>query len=188
MYLCLTRILCVCKTRAEKNEEMVACDNSNCKLGKWFHLGCMCKRPLPKLASDPWFCSAECERASSDGVENYTRATIWLFLNICLRKLASKYNHGEWLLLLDKFDLIQFHNNNHYKYAILTHQRLAGIAGLYESNLGHRLKWNRNVNINGGVDNNVPVDKYMEFLNRIVKGIVKGPILRVVLRNSTNTY
>lgn len=51
-----------CKCQKEKDEDMVGCDNNDCKL-KWFHFSCVGLKTKPRRKV--WFCSKACERISN---------------------------------------------------------------------------------------------------------------------------
>ena len=73
-----------------------------------------------------------------------------------------------------KYELPIFNRTNKIKYVI----GCVHLTALAEETLSpeqrHRLIWNRSVNLQGGKNNNIALDEYLEMLNRDSKEIVTG--------------
>lgn len=73
-----------------------------------------------------------------------------------------------------KYELPIFNKTNKTKYAI----RCVHLTTLTEETLlseqSQRLIYNRSINIQGGKNNNLALDEYLEMLNRDSKELVKG--------------
>ena len=89
-----------------------------------------------------WFCSNKCKAGQGkltkssrttrdhDHVHEYSSALVWRGLFHRARKDAERENDGVDMNTHWKIDSLQFWENNHYKYLILSH-RLAAGEGLY---------------------------------------------------------
>ena len=85
------------------------------------------------VLTDVWYCSDECRRHCDsecrlDRVQEYSKALLWEGLNHLVRRDAVREGDGQAMLDHWALDLIQFSNNGHYKYTILAHQLLFGMA------------------------------------------------------------
>lgn len=63
-----------CTCNAPATGRMVACENTRCKRGEWFHFKCV---GLTREPPDAWFCSPECQTASESRKAAKRRRRRW---------------------------------------------------------------------------------------------------------------
>ena len=79
---------------------------------------------------------------------------------------------GNRILRVWKFLLLHFRYAGRKKYALEAFHQLAADS-VVSPRLAAQMKWSRVVNTRGGAGNNLPVDLFMEHLNRSLKDYVK---------------
>ena len=83
---------------------------------------------------------------------------------------AARESDGTRSVRCWKFFLLHYRaESSRSKYAIEAFHLLAQINALLSPRMAHELTWNRTVNVNGGVGNNIPLDLHLEHLNRVFK-------------------
>jgi hypothetical protein len=81
---------------------------------------------------------------------------------------------GERSVRSSKYELPVYNKTNKTKYVIGSIHLIAMTEGLLDEEQTDRLKANRFVNIQGGVNNNLALDEYVEILNRDSKATCSG--------------
>lgn len=61
-----------------------------------------------------------------DSVFNYSRCVLWRGLLHMAQTDAERRNNGDHMIADWRLDMVEFWNQNHYKYLILGHRLLAG--------------------------------------------------------------
>ena len=79
---------------------------------------------------------------------------------------------GNHILRVWKFLLLHFRYAGRKKYALEAFHQLA-VDSLVSPRLAAQMKWSRVVNTCGGAGNNLPVNLFMEHLDRSLKDYVK---------------
>lgn len=65
---------------------------------------------------------------SGDSLFNYRRCVLWRGLLHMAQTDAERRNNGDHMIADWRLDMVEFWNQNHYKYLILGHRLLAGIC------------------------------------------------------------
>ncbi|KAK3107416.1 hypothetical protein FSP39_014037, partial [Pinctada imbricata] len=111
--------------------------------------------------------------SSIDHVCEYTRAVVWQGLKMMCQRDAERENNGNFLMIDWRVDMVDFWNNNHYKYLILGHRLLSDMNGLLPERLAQEIKWNSTANLSGLPGHNIALDLVNEFLNNEFKTNLK---------------
>ena len=110
----------------------------------------------------------------SDSTYNYCRNALSLCLLAYDFTDARQVGDGERIVRLHKFFMLHFKATNKYKYAKHALRHVAMANHLLTPRLAHELKWCRFINKTGKSSSNVEMDRWIEFLNRVYKGNVRG--------------
>lgn len=132
------------------------------------------KRRLPQwLRSHEQTSTAPVEGAP-DGVFNYSSAV--LNDGLLLLELRDAIREGDGIRVLRcwKFMLLYWRYGNHTKYCLEAFHLLASVNATATPRIAHEIIWCRFVNSRGGSGKNIPVDLFMEHLNRTVKDYLLG--------------
>ena len=70
--------------------------------------------------------------------------------------------------------LLHWQHARHTKYSLETLHLIAGIHSTTSEQIAHELIWCRFINARGVPGGNIPVDLFMEHLNRILKDYLMG--------------
>lgn len=114
-------------------------------------------------------CIPVIETSSEDHKYNYVCGLFRDGLLDWDRDDAAKENDGDRLIRLWRFDLLQFYQNNHTKYSLLAVRLLSQLMATLPPKMAYQLRYNRGINVHGGLGKNVPADQGLEFLNMIAK-------------------
>ena len=169
-------LYCVCHGKTGKEEHMIQCKlESRCTRNEWYHPDCI---GAADILPEKWFCSLACEKLGADelvtdGILEYSNALLYEGLCHIFFRDAIREGDGPTMISHWQINSIQFWNNNHYKYFILTHNMLAGINGFYTSRIAKDMTWNRVANLTGQENGNIGLDLLNEFLNRDYKEMLK---------------
>ena len=112
---------------------------------------------------------------SGDGIYNYTRmlchfcALVMNFLD------AWAEGDGERVYTGWRFFLLHFYASRRTKYALEALRLQFQIQAILSPQLAHHIKWDRFININGGMGKNIPCDLQNEHVNRLIKGAGTRP-------------
>jgi hypothetical protein len=134
------------------------------------------KRKLPawlQSLSDRSQTSQAVRQATPDGVFNYTSAVLSDGLLLLEFRDAIHEGDGQRILRCWKFMLLYFFSSGHKKYALEAFNLLADVYAA-EPRLAHQIMWSRTVNTQGHQGQNIPIDLYMEHLNRCLKDNIIG--------------
>ena len=86
---------------------------------------------------------------------------------------------GPRLLRCWKFLLLHWRYSGHTMYAIEAIHLLGAVHATATPRVAHELTWCRSVNSCGGSGNNIPVDLFMEHLNRTLKDYISSSCANV---------
>lgn len=86
---------------------------------------------------------------------------------------------GPRLLRSWKLMMLYWQHGGHTKYALETMHLLGAVHATATPRVAHELTWCRFVNNRGGCGNNIPVDLYMEHLNRTLKDYISSACANV---------
>jgi len=109
------------------------------------------------------------QKKAPDGVLNYASAVLNDGLLLLEVRDAIHEGDGPRLLRCWKLMMMYWRHGGHTKYALETLHLLGAIQATATPRVAHELMWCRFVNNRGGAGNNLPVDLYMEHLNRTLK-------------------
>ena len=104
-----------------------------------------------------------------DGVLNYASAVLNDGLLLFELRDAIHEGDGPRLLRCWKLMMLYWRHAGHTKYALEAVHLLGAVNATATPRIAHELTWCRFVNNCGGAGNNLPVDLYMEHLNRTLK-------------------
>ena len=135
------------------------------------------KRRLPQWmhnSADEITTSYQVQKASPDGVFNYASAV--LNDGLLLLELRDSIHNGDGPRIFRcwKFMLLHWKHAGHTKYAYETIELISSIKAAASPRIAHELLWCRVVNTRGGAGNNIPVDLFLEHLNRTLKVFVSS--------------
>ena len=130
----------------------------------------------------PWLCSlAESPLISNyvkqkapDGVFNYSSALLNDGLLLLELRDSIRRGDGPRDLRCWKFMLLYWRYAGHTKYSLEVIHLIGAIKATATPRLAHEITWCRFVSSRGGSGNNIPVDLYMEHLNRTLKDCLLG--------------
>ena len=174
-----TLTYCFCKT-TEEHGNFIKCENHKCVYNQWFHLECVNISP-DNVPDEKWFCSQVCKEMSDatddssdiDSKFEYTKAVLWHGISEKVRHDAIREADGDRMLCHWRFDMLDFIRWHHPKYFVVGHRLLCYTSGGASDRISHQLKWNRTVNVRGGMGNNIEMDLQMEFFNKEYKEAVQ---------------
>ncbi len=135
------------------------------------------KRKLPewmKLTADEKVASESIRNSSPDGVFNYASAVLNDGLIFLEFRDAIHEGDGPRIVRCWKFMLLYWHYKGHTKYAYEAVNLISAIEATASPRIVEELLWCRTVNPRGGPGNNIPVDLFLEHLNRTLKDCLNG--------------
>lgn len=135
------------------------------------------KRRLPHTISrntDPHIASLEVKKRAPDGVFNCGSAVLNDGLLLLELRDAIREGDGPRVIRCWKFLLLYWRQANHTKYSLEALHLTAAINATATQRLSEELTWCRFVNIRGKARANIPVDLFMEHLNRTLKDYLLG--------------
>uniref|UniRef100_A0ABM0N1J3 Uncharacterized protein LOC102808213 n=1 Tax=Saccoglossus kowalevskii TaxID=10224 RepID=A0ABM0N1J3_SACKO len=171
-------IYCFCKKKEDTDDDKwIGCDREfMCPNGEWFHMRCV---GLNQCPDGSWFCSDDCQvkgplskpdqDTGADYLFNYSCHVLWRGLFHMAERDAERENDGPAMMSNWRVSMLDFWENNHYKYLIIGHRLLACINGYVSPRQGEEMLWNSTANLKGGAGNNIPLDLVNEFLNNDFK-------------------
>lgn len=135
------------------------------------------KRKLPQWlqeTEDEPVISHSVQKSAPDGIYNYACAV--LNDGLLLLELRDAIHEGDGIRVLRcwKFMLLYWRYGGHTKYALEALYLLGAVNATATPRIAYELTWCRFVNTCGGAGNNIPVDLYMEHLNRTLKDYLHG--------------
>lgn len=116
------------------------------------------------------------EKTSNKEDALYNHIVLLFRLTALLKNLDTAIDmaDGKRSVLSAKYELPIFNKTNKLKYVIGCVHLTALTEELMTPQQRERLTWNRTINIQGGKNNNLAIDEYVEMLNRDSKDIVSG--------------
>ncbi len=118
--------------------------------------------------------SPEVHDIAPDAVFDYSSTVLNDGLLMLEFRDAIHEGDGDRILRCWKFMLLYFRFAGKCKYALEAFHLLANVNAICSTRLAAQIKWSRAVNTRGGKGNNLPVDLYMEHLNRCLKDYIIG--------------
>ena len=125
------------------------------------------------LAESPVISSYVRQKAP-DGVFNYSSALLNDGLLLLELRDSIRQADGPRVLRCWKFMLLYWRYAGHTKYSLEVIHLLGAVKATATPCLAHEITWCRFVNSRGGSRNNIPVDLYMDHLNRTLKDYLLG--------------
>ena len=114
------------------------------------------------------------QKTSPDGVFNYASAVLNDGLLLMELRDAIHEGDGPRIIRCWKFMLLHWKHAGHTKYAYEEIELICSIHAAASSRIAHELLWCRVVNTRGGPGNNIPVDLFLEHLNRTLKDYIRS--------------
>ena len=118
--------------------------------------------------------SADVHEKAPDGVFKYASAVLNDGLLLLELRDAIHEGDGERILRCWRFMLLYFRATGHTKYALEAFNLMAAVKATASSRIAKQITWSRTVNTRGKKGQNIPVDLFMEHLNRTLKEYVAG--------------
>lgn len=112
--------------------------------------------------------------SSPDGVFNYASAVLNDGLLLLELRDAIHEGDGPRIIRCWKFMILHWWHAKHVKYTGEAIHLIGAIKATASRRIAHELLWCRTVNTRGGAGNNIPVDLFLEHLNRSLKEYVNG--------------
>ena len=149
------------------------------------------KRKLPQWLSDAPTASHAVKKRSPDGVFNYASAVLNDGLLLLEIRDAIREGDGPRVIRCWKFMLLHWRHAKHTKYSLEALHLLSAVNATATKRIAHELTWCRFINTRGVPGGNIPVDLFMEHLNRTLKDYLLGlganvseaTIIQTTLRN-----
>ena len=132
------------------------------------------KRKLPAWMVDDRVVSLSVQNKAPDGVFNYSSAFLSDGLLLLEFRDGVHFGAGPRVTRCWKFMLLHWRYAKHTKYSLEALHLLAAINATATERIAHELTWCRFINTRGVPGGNMPVDLYMEHLNRTLKDYLKG--------------
>ena len=135
------------------------------------------KRKLPAWlmkCGDEEMPSIQVRESTTDGVFNYASAVLNDGLLLLELRDAIHEGDGPRIIRSWKFMLLYWWHAGHTKYVHEAIHLICAIEALVTPRVAQELIWCRTVNTRGGVGNNIPVDLFLEHLNRTLKDYLHG--------------
>ena len=132
------------------------------------------KRKLPAWMVDNHTVSLSVQKKAPDGVFNYSSAILNDGLQLLEFRDGVHFGAGPRVIRYWKFMLLHWRYAKHTKYSLEALHLLAAINATATERIVHELTWCRFINTRGVPGGNMPVDLYMEHLNRTLKDYLKG--------------
>ena len=132
------------------------------------------KRKLPDWMADTRMVSLSVQKKVPDGIFNYSSAVLNDGLLLLELRDAIREGDGPRVIRCWKFMLLHWRHAKHTKYSLEALHLLAAINATATARIAHELIWCRFINTRGVPGGNMPVDLYMEHLNRTLKDYLKG--------------
>ena len=114
------------------------------------------------------------QQASPDGVFNYASAVLNDGLLLLELRDAIHEGDGPRIVRCWRFMLLYWKQGGHTKYAYEVIELISSINAAASPRIAHEIMWCRVVNTRGGAGTNIPVDLFLEHLNRTLKVFVSS--------------
>ena len=114
------------------------------------------------------------QNTSPDGVFNYACAILNDGLLLMELRDAIHEGDGHRIIRCWKFMLLYWKHAGHTKYAHEAIELISSIKAAASPRIARELIWCRVVNTRGGAGNNIPVDLFLEHLNRTLKDFMRS--------------
>ena len=111
---------------------------------------------------------------TGDGMFNYARVLCHFGSLVMEVKDAWSEGDGERMVRCWKLLMPHFKAAGHTKYALEALRLQIQIRSTLSPNLAHEVKWNRFVNIRGGIGRNIPCDLHNEHVNKLLKHVISN--------------
>lgn len=132
------------------------------------------KRKLPAWMVDDRVVSPSVQKKVPDGVFNYSSTVLNDGLLLLKFRDAVHFGGGPRVIRCWKFMLLHWRYAKHTKYSLEALHLLAAVNATATERIAHELIWCGFINTRGVPGGNMPIDLYMEHLNRTLKDYLKG--------------
>ena len=135
------------------------------------------KRKLPDRivkCADETVASEKSRESAPDGVFNYASAVLNDGLILLELRDAIHEGDGPRIFRCWKLMLLYWWHAGHTKYAHEAVHFIGAVKATASPRIAQELLWCRTVNTCGGAGSNIPVDLFLEFLNRTLKDYLNG--------------
>ena len=132
------------------------------------------KRKLPQWLTNAPTVSLSVKKLVPDGVFNYGSAILNDGLLLLELRDAIHEGDGPRVVRCWKFMLLHWRHAKHTKYSLEALHLIAGINATATERIAHELTWCRFINTRGVPGGNIPIDLFMEHLNRTLKDYLLG--------------
>ena len=112
------------------------------------------------------------EMGTDDTAYNYARVLCHYGSLVMEFRDAWAEGDGDRVLSCWKLFMPHFRTSGSNKYALEALRLQFQTSVVLSPNLAHQVKWNRFVNIKGGIGRNIPCDLFNEHMNRLIKSII----------------
>jgi hypothetical protein len=132
------------------------------------------KRQLPRWLTETPGVSLSVKQQAPDGVFNYASAVLNDGLLLLELRDAIREGDGPRVIRCWKFMLLHWRHAKHTKYSLEVLHLIAGIHSTASERIAHELTWCRFINPRRIPGGNIPIDLFMEHLNRTLKDYLMG--------------
>lgn len=132
------------------------------------------KRKLPQWLMHTPPVSTNVKQQSPDGVFNYASAVLKDGLLLLELRDSIREGDGPRVIRCWKFMLLHWRHARHTKYSLEVLHLIAAIHSTASERIAHELIWCRFINTRGVPGGNIPIDLFMEHLNRTLKDYLMG--------------
>ena len=132
------------------------------------------KRKLPRWMPDSPSVSVSAQKKVPDGVFNYGSCILNDGLLLLELRDAVHEGDGSRVIRCWKYMLLHWRHAKHSKYCLEALHLMGAINATATERIAHELTWCRFINTRGVAGANVPVDLFMEHLNRTWKDYLHG--------------
>ena len=112
------------------------------------------------------------EMVTNDTVYNYARVLCHYGSLVMEFRDAWAEGDGDRVLCCWKLLMPHFRASGSRKYALEALRLQFQTNAVLSPNLAHQVKWNRFINVKGGIGRNIPCDLFNEHMNRLIKKII----------------
>ena len=156
--------------------ERIAIEHNYCSSGRSINSSTAAqkKRKLPLWLADAPTASLPVKKKVPDGVFNYSSAVLNDGLLLLELRDAIREGDGPRVIRCWKFMLLHWRHAKHTKYSLEALYLIAAVNATATQRIAHELIWCRFINTRGVPGGNIPVDLFMEHLNRTLKDYLLG--------------
>ena len=116
--------------------------------------------------------NSEDDTVTDDTVYNYARVLCHYGSLVMEFRDAWAEGNGDRMLRCWKLFMPHFKTSGSSKYALEALRLQFQTSIVLSPNLAHQVRWNRFVNVKGGIGRNIPCDLFNEHMNKLIKNII----------------